>query len=555
MGIGDMTRKKEALMHLLKNKQSKSHVKRIDPSKEAFLITVFYLIFGLLWIFLSDTILNIVVKDQNTIQTIQLFKGWLFVFLTGAIIYSMTFYRMKHLKRTWEMLKKSRRNISSLSQELELKEDKIYELAYYDPMTNLLNWQGLATAFEELMLDKDDDQFAIYYVDIDNIKHINETLGHNNGNLLLKEIADRIRVVCQENCVVSRVSGDEFVLIKPYDQENQVHDFGKAVVKACQLEWGEEGFEFMVTASVGVALYPHHGQAFDNLMRHADLAMFIAKDQGRNQYAIYKDAIGIQTKAYVEMIGHIRRGIEKDEFLLYYQPIVDIQSEEIIGVEALIRWEHPQKGFLTPYHFIDIAEQSGQISNLGHWVFDQACRQLRVWKDLGIPLKMSINLSGKRLFDKGLVASLKKIRDVNGLEAGDIQLEVTETSVMENLEEAIKILKAIRDLGILIALDDFGTGYSSLTYLQKFPIDVLKIDKVFISKLYSSQSDKSHNILDTIIDLGHRMNLTIVAEGVESQDQVDYLKRHKCDYGQGYLYDKPMSPHLIEEKYFPNTLK
>jgi EAL domain-containing protein (putative c-di-GMP-specific phosphodiesterase class I) len=306
----------------------------------------------------------------------------------------------------------------------------------------------------------------------------------------------------------------------------------------------------LVTASLGLALYPEHGEYFDQLMKHADLAMFIAKDNGKNQFSIYHDTIGMETKNYVEVVSQIRHAIEKEEFILYYQPIINLSSGKIIAVEALIRWEHPTRGFLTPYHFIDIAEKSGQISKIGKWVFEKACGQLKIWQEKDVNLKMSINLSGKRLFDENLIEDIKKTLKANGLKKGSVQIEITETAVMKNIQLAIGLLHQIRELGIQIALDDFGTGYSSLTYLQIFPIDVLKIDKEFIGNISIAGMEKDNNIINAIINLAHSMDLEIVAEGIETYDQAEYLLINDCDFGQGYYYDRPMPVEDIENKYF-----
>lgn len=523
---------------------------KVKPHKEAVYITVIYLIFGVLWIFFSDSIVNALVKDVKLVQKIQLIKGWLYVFITAGFIYLIMLYRMRLLESATNEIHDGYSNLTAMTEELIEKEDEIYELSHYDPMTGLLNWLGLSIAFEHLTQEKKYKKMALMYIDVDNIKHINETLGHENGNMLLKRIALKLDELCHKNSILSRVSGDEFVIVVPLETEDKLEELAKEVIKTVRTEWHYDHYEFLVTGSLGIALYPEHGEDFDQLMKHADLAMFIAKDNGKNQYSIYHDTIGMETKNYVEVVSQIRHGIEKEEFVLYYQPIIDLSNGKLIAVEALIRWQHPTRGFLTPYHFIDIAEKSGQISKIGKWVFEKACGQLKNWQENDIELKMSINLSGKRLFDENLIEDMKKTLKENDLKKGSIQIEITETAVMKNIHLAIELLHKIRDLDIQIALDDFGTGYSSLTYLQIFPIDVLKIDKEFISNISIAGMEKENNIINAIINLAHSMNLKIVAEGIETYDQAEYLLINDCDYGQGYYYDRPMPAEEIENKYF-----
>lgn len=528
----------------------KSNKHQIKPHREAMASMVLYLIFGVLWIFLSDNILNILVKDQNIIQKVQLFKGWLFVFLTGGIIYSIMLFRMKIQASASEEIDANYQRISAMARSLIKKDDEIYELSHYDHMTGLLNWQGLSRAFDKIIQESPDQNLALFYVDIDDIKHINETLGHENGNQLLKEISQKLSHFCHDKGILSRVSGDEFLMVFNLEGPQELRALGQEVLQATACRWQDSHYDFRVTSSIGIALYPDHGKDFDSLMSYADLAMFIAKDKGKNQFYVYKDAIGNKTKHYVEVVSQLRQAIEKDEFVLHYQPIIHASSNRLVGVEALIRWQHPSRGFLSPYHFIDIAEESGQISPIGRWVFDKACGQLQRWQNKGATFKMSINLSGKRLYDKGLVEEMKSVIKGYGLNPRQIQIEITETSVMDRMGKAIDILEEMRSMGITLALDDFGTGYSSLTYLQMFPIDVLKIDKDFIGHISLEGVEKENNIIDAIINLAHSMDLDIVAEGVESKEQAEYLLLNDCDYMQGYYFDKPMSAEDIEAKYF-----
>jgi len=528
----------------------------INPKKEAFYVTLTYLIIGVLWILFSDALVNLLVKDPELLILIQLIKGWMYVVLTGVYLYSLIYYRVSLLKNATDEIHQGYANLAAMHEEIIEKEEEIYELSHYDRMTGLLNWVGLSIAFDQLATDNH-EEYAILYIDIDHIKHVNDTLGHEKGNMVLVSIAEKLSQIIQKDDVLSRVSGDEFVLIMKIDQDvNQLHKRVNQINRRIETTWKFDRYEFLISASIGVALYPKHGDNFDLVMKNADAAMFRAKSNGRNQHYIYDEKLSRKTENYIDMVTQIRYGINNNEFVLYYQPIVDLRTGDLKSVEALIRWEHPLRGFLTPFSFIEIAEESGQIEEIGKWVFDSACKQYREWHDKGFcDFVISVNLSGKRLFSRTLIDDIEKSLNKYNVPKQVIQIEITETSVMENHKKAIKILEDIKALGVIIALDDFGTGYSSLTYLQMFPIQVLKVDKEFISRISIKDMEKENKIIDSVIYLAHSLDLNIVAEGIETAEQAEYLLLNNCDYGQGYYYDKPMSMKDIESKYCKKMLK
>lgn len=527
--------------------------KRIDiiPMKEALYITFWYTVVGSLWILFSDSIVNLLVQDPEGIKIIQLIKGWLYVIFTGLYIFVLIYYRMKLLGDATNEIHEGYTNLAAMQEELIEKEDEIFELSHYDRMTGLLNWLGLSIAFEQLVEPKKDEQFVMLYIDIDHIKHVNDTLGHDKGNLVLKKIGEKLTAISSQDDILARISGDEFILVMPYDGDKEnLHKKLTQITKRIQTTWKFDRYEFYVTASVGVARYPDDGESLELMIKNSDSAMFKAKNNGRNQHYIYDEKLSKKTENYIEMISEIRHGIMNEEFVLYYQPIVDLKNGDLQGVEALIRWEHPFKGFLTPYHFIDISEESGQINEIGKWVFESACAQCKKWQEAGKQdFKISINLSGKRLFNKSLIEDMKASIEKYNIDSSNLQIEITETSVMENLKKAIVILNDIKGLGINLALDDFGTGYSSLTYLQMFPIQVLKIDKEFIKNISVKGMDKENSIINSVINLAHNLGLEVVAEGIETVEQSEYLWHSDCDYGQGYYYDRPMSVESFNEKY------
>lgn len=523
---------------------------RLNPSKEAVYITVWYVILGSLWILFSDSIVNAMFKNPDVVRTIQLLKGWLYVLITGIYIYSLIYIRIKLLKEADDETRENYNNIQILTEELIAKEDEIFNLSHYDRTSGLLNWSGLSDEFENFVALEHVDKLALFYIDIDNIKHVNDTLGHENGNLLLKSIGEKLNRLTEHHGIVSRVSGDEFVVILNCPENvSQIHKRATQINQLLKTTWKFDKYEFVITASIGVALYPEHGNNLENLLKHADLAMFIAKDNGKNGHFLYDPSISLKTKNYVEVVAELRYGLQNKEFALFYQPIVELGTQKIVGVEALIRWKHPNRGLLSPFYFIEIAEESGQINEIGRWVFETACHQQKKWAEQGLNIKMSINISGRRLFDENLIEDIKAVVKKYGINPSIIQIEITETAVMKNLKDAMKILNEIRALGFNIALDDFGTGYSSLTYLQMFPIDVLKIDKEFIKHINIKGDDKENSIINAVINLAHALNLETVAEGIEYNEQGEYLLINGCDYGQGYLYDKPLSLEDFNAKY------
>lgn len=530
-------------------KESNNNRRKIMPHREALYVTVWYVVLGALWILFSDTLVNTFIKNTEVIKVVQLLKGWFYVIITGIYIYVLIYLRIKLLRSTADQVYDSYRKLGEANEELALKEEEIYALSNYDRMTNLLNWNGLANVFDQYI--DPNKSYVMFYIDIDNIKHVNDTLGHDQGNVLLEKVAEKLNRYKKENDIIARLSGDEFLLLQPFDNTDmQLHKQATQLVNHLRIHWKIDKYEFFVTASVGIAKYPEHGKSLDLLIKNSDAAMFQAKDLGKDQHYLYNQSISKRTENYVEVISQIRHGINNEEFVLYYQPIVKMGSKELVAVEALIRWEHPERGFLTPYHFIEIAERSGQINEIGKWVFKSACQQIHTWQSHNMPpTKVSVNLSGIRLFAPELIDDIKEAMELYQVDPKYIQVEITETTVMENLNRAIKILEEIRALGISIALDDFGTGYSSLTYLQIFPIDVLKIDKEFIKNISVEGMEKENNIINAVINLGHSLELEIVAEGIEESEQSEYLMINDCDYGQGYYFDKPIPVEEFEEKY------
>ncbi len=423
-------------------------------------------------------------------------------------------------------------------------EEKLRLVAYYDSLTGLPNRAYLEkTAMEAI---KRKDSFAIINMDMDNFKHINDTMGHDIGDEFIQNIGRILCEITQKPDVVVRLSGDQFAfLFYQSKDKTDLTDWLNQVLAQFRNKWCVSNQEFLITASIGVAIYPQHGEDFSILMQNADIAMFYQKANGKDGFAVFHNVMYEKTIQYIEMGNQLKDAIENEEFLLYYQPQYNLATGQLIGVEALIRWNHPEKGFIPPCDFIPFSEQTGYIVPISEWVLKKAIQQKRDWEAKGFaPVKMAVNLSGYIFTDELIFDNICNILLDMNIAPNEIEVEVTETAVMMELEKAKNCLQKLKNIGISIAMDDFGTGYSSLNYLQILPFDVLKIDKEFIKNVL----DKKENyIYKTVIDLAHAFGLSVVAEGVETLEQKDFLIDTNCDIGQGYYYSRPVPPNEIEQ--------
>lgn len=442
---------------------------------------------------------------------------------------------------------------TDITERLEL-EKKLHKLAYYDVLTKLPN-RAMFEEEGEKLIDKSkekNEKMAFVYLDIDNFKHINDILGHEAGDKFIQHIGKILSENIKPPNIVSRLGGDEFgIILVNIKDINNVVERVNFILKNIKQPWTMQNHKFYITASMGVALYPKHGSNLSDLMQNADTAMFSVKDYGKDGYCIFTPQIKEKTLRHIEMCSLLKTAIDNEEFMLYYQPQVDLKNNKIIGVEALIRWNHPERGFIPPAEFITFAEETGHIEQIGQWVFKTACKQKREWEKSGyIGMKMSINLSGKRLSEGNLIDNTEKALSINDIIiCKGMEVEITETAIMTDLEEAIRVLNELKQIGLTIALDDFGTGYSSLTYLQKLPIDVLKVDREFIKNIMNKNED--YYIFKAIIDLAHNLGLEVVAEGIETKEQLEVLIESGCDIGQGYYFSRP-GPAWEIEKLFVN---
>lgn len=432
----------------------------------------------------------------------------------------------------------------------KLAEDKIQYLAFYDPLTNLPNRTLFSAIVNKSILDlnknKDEKLLAILYMDLDKFKLINDTLGHATGDEFLQIISSRILKCICTNAVLSRLGGDEFALLIKINNKDEIHALCKKITEVVKEPWCINGYEISVTISIGIVLYPIDAEDINTLLKCADIAMYRAKEQGRNHYQFYNATLSTKAEEELCLESSLLNALRNKEFELYYQPQFDAKDKKLIGVEALIRWNHPELGILPPSKFISYAEDSDLIIPIGEWVIREACTQAKLWLEKDFqPIPISINLSFKQFQQKNLISKISSILKDTELSSEYLQIEITESMAMQNPEYTLKALHSLKSMGIKIALDDFGTGYSSLSYLKRFPIDKLKIDKSFIKDIGINKEDSE--IVKIIISLAHKLNITTIAEGVETEEHLNFLRGEDCDEIQGYLLGKPMTLSLFEE--------
>ncbi|WP_425607997.1 EAL domain-containing protein [Pontibacterium granulatum] len=447
--------------------------------------------------------------------------------------------------------------IASFSDITEQKnaEEQIQHLSYHDPLTHLLNRFSFEERLSQAISVSQHEQreLAILFIDLDRFKDINDTLGHRVGDELLKAVAKRLKGKIKESDLLARLGGDEFTIaFTHFSNHNHL-----ALKTSTLLESLSEPYEIndqpiYITPSIGVSVYPNDGETVPELMKHADAAMYHAKSLGRKNFQFHCSTISEQTQQRLNLGQQLNQALQDAQFELYYQPQIDTVCGNICALEALIRWHHPERGMVSPAEFIPVLEDSGLIEPVGEWVLRTACQQLADWHQQGFKhLRMSVNLSARQLRSTGLISQVTAALDHCGLSARALELEITESLAMENPEQAIAILGQLSDMGISIAIDDFGTGYSSLAYLKKLPIQILKLDREFVSHIETDSNDAA--ISAATISLAHSLGLKVVAEGVETQQQHDFLQQQGCDYLQGYFHGRPMPPTEITAALLDST--
>jgi diguanylate cyclase (GGDEF)-like protein len=439
-------------------------------------------------------------------------------------------------------------------------EDRILRMAYFDNLTSLPNRALFHDRLKQALAhaERYEVNSALMFIDLDNFKRINDTLAHRVGDMLLQGVAERLsRYVRTSDTIarqkeigitntVARLGGDEFTvfLTEIMSMEN-VAKVAQRILTILSQPFQLEGHEVFTTGSIGIAIYPYDGTETDTLLKNADIAMYHAKEQGRNNFQFYKKSMNETAFDRLTLENSLRRAIERDEFTLYYQPRMDIQSGDVIAMEALLRWEHPEKGIIQPADFIPIAEESGLIIPIGEWVLKNACAQNKLWQESGLHTRISVslNISGRQFRQAGLIQIIKKVLDDFSLDPRCLELEITESVIMKNAELTMRMMKKLKKMGVKLSMDDFGTGYSSFNYLKQFPLDIIKIDRSFIQDVTENREDAT--IVKAIIAMAQSLQLKVIAEGVETEEQLEFLRQHGCNEMQGFLLSRPVPPEEV----------
>jgi len=438
---------------------------------------------------------------------------------------------------------------SDISQ-IKQSEAERERLAHFDPLTGLPNRLLFNARLDHAIqrAERDDTLLTLLFIDLDRFKTVNDALGHPIGDRVLREVARRLGRSVRAEDTLARLGGDEFVIaLERGGDATQASSMADKLLAALTLPFDLDGQTVFIGASIGISAYPADGKDAATLLKNADAAMHQSKDDGRNTFRFYNAAMTRSARERLTLETNLRHAIEQQEFLVYYQPQIDVGSGDILGVEALVRWDHPASGLIAPDRFIPLAEETGLIVPLGEWVLFTACTQGKAWlDDAAVPtLRVAVNLSPRQFRQSNLAAHVRAVLDASGLPPGLLELEVTESAVMENPDQASATLRDLKALGITISIDDFGTGYSSLAYLKRFPIDKLKIDQSFIREIPQDQSDME--IAATIIAMARNLHLKVLAEGVETEEQLAFLQIHGCDAYQGYLCSRPVPAAELDQ--------
>ncbi len=430
--------------------------------------------------------------------------------------------------------------------------ERLAQIAHHDTLTGLPNRLLASDRLDGALArcNRHSEKTALVYIDLDRFKHVNDSLGHQTGDLLLRQVADRLKGYTRKSDTLARMGGDEFLVI--LNRIVDISDVSKAaqrILNALVTPFSIEGRLLHIGASIGISVFPDQGLDATELQRNADIAMYSAKNEGGNRYRYYTEEMNALVIERLEIENDLRKALERNEFELFFQPQFQLSSRDVYGVEALLRWNHPELGRIPPARFIPIAEETGLIIPLGSWVLRTACEQNRTWQDAGYsPFRIAVNVSALQVVHPGFVDEVAAVLQETGLDPRWLELEITESVLMRDMSVVARLLQEIRRLGVSVAIDDFGNGYSSMSYLQRLPVDCLKVDQSFIREIeqLSELSTRSRTLLRTFVSLAASLGVRLLAEGVESDEQFKFLNEIGCEMGQGFLLGVPMPANEIE---------
>ena len=497
-----------------------------------FFLVMTAILLGVITIGVSSTV-GWRTSTQHDTEFNRMTDSVLMLLVSGTMVLFLSrdmFNAMKRLRLEIERHQESERNLSYL--------------ARHDSLTHLPN-RMLANELIEQALrsaERQDSKLALLFVDLDNFKDINDSMGHAAGDDFLKQVADRLRAAVRKGDIVCRQGGDEFLVgLIDVNVSDDISDIAEHRLAGIAQPFVVRDSEILASCSIGIAVYPHDGTDFEELLRHADLAMYEAKASGRNTHRFFNEELNTNIQQNLHLLSNLRLAIAHQEFVLHYQPVLDLASGALIGAEALVRWNSPSLGLIAPLQFITAAEKSGLIVDIGQWVMNEACRQMRAWHDAGATaLTIAVNLSPVQFRRGNLEALIAQALEHSGLDPTCLELEVTESTLVQDTEKFIQSLQRLKALGIRISIDDFGTGYSNLSYLQRFSVDTLKIDQSFVKTLTTNPQNQT--LVTAMIQMAKGLNLTTIAEGIEDEATRALLARLNCDQGQGYGFAKPLAP-------------
>ncbi len=454
--------------------------------------------------------------------------------------------RYQELEETCNSALTSLDELSIKYEELNKNKENMKKLAYSDYLTELPNRTAFTEMLDSIMLTlRSGETVGIMDIDIDNFKNINDTLGHSYGDELLIDVTHRLKQAMDENDYLARIGGDEFIILtQNLDDTVTYEEKIKKIKKVFSYPFVLSTKEYFVTVSIGVAFAPKDGKNSQALIKNVDAAMYVAKANGKNTHAYFDYSFNQKLTEKIEIQSELRKAIEREEFVLFYQAQMNLETKKVVGFEALIRWKHPERGMIAPDEFIYLAEETGLIIPIGKWVLRTACYQLKEWTKHYPDITMAVNLSARQFKDRDIVKTVYDIIEETGIEPAHLELEITESVALDDIDYTIKTIEELRKLGVNFSLDDFGTGYSSMSYLKRLPVSNLKIDKSFLDTVMEDESDQK--IIQTIISLARNLDLFVIAEGVESFDQEQFLKAANCDKAQGYFYSEPVPQDRAE---------